>query len=948
MHTLAWTHFGPPRTTSIAVPPLPTLIDWYVLDYDRARDEVVYLCKPDDDERGLELHAFDGAAWNKRTPKRVPFAGSHVEGGGYDDARRAVVAWSFDHDYETKRIRPHGVAIADGKGVDVATRGDEPIVEAEGDDNIGTFDKHGLFAFDHARLVWVCLTRCGVWELAADGTWSTKSTDHALIPKEWSNKSGEGTYDPVGRRAVFLVQDGDDEIVVLAWDGAKLTRLPMKGLPELTFGFNDPNAQVAGHATHGLVLHAGAGRLFKATPAGWSALPKTTEPPPNMEAACLTHDAKRDLLILGPGKHEGAGGSNRHSAFFALRGAAWERQGVVIAHSPIKDASYGNARFAHVGGVWYATGTHSLRTWRWDGGAWKEIVDKKEGEKVGGWEILQLVGADRLYAVMASGAVFALEGERWKQLAKKDPAFKVRQDFALAVDPSGRLVVWGGEAKGRKLNDTLFFEGKKWRVAKKASPQPADFKHGNKDSTWVGTTMIFDTALGALVRFGWEAVFVLQEDETWKPYTPKGYKASVSERAWGHVPVHDPATGETLLVDFAGDERKLWRDAQSRLVRFDLKACDVLGTIELPKELARKRQHDAAPYHALCQSFSYDPTAQSLYAQVLEDTTGTYELAFRDAFTRAKALGPHTLPGRATSTKAAPAAPSFTPVTLYRVGKTREWVTIEAGAKQVKATTGTIGAKKGTTKSTASKDPAKDAQALVAAKRKAGFALPKELAREALASLVGIESRALDVGKPMRSGAAPKSRVGGDPSGVTAATWPKIRRTPMGFLFQVETGDLLKKHAGVAVFCALDGEAANEPEENAVVLLRAADFKKSCPAPKDTPALPVRPIEIEAPKLEIDEDRASALAERDAELGAAIEKLGASKGMQADNLCDKLGGVPQFLQQDVPVKKHVFVAQLDFDGISTSKQWPDAGLMGCVYVFVAEDESSAFAFWQYT
>lgn len=946
MKTLAWTHFGPPRPTSIAVPPLPTLIDWYVLDYDRSLEQVVYLCKPDDDERGLELYAFDGAAWNLRTPKRVAFEGSNLEGGGYDSSRRAVVAWSFDHDYETKRIRPHGVAIAGGKGAALATRGDEPIVEPEGDDDIGTFDKNGLFAFDHDRLVWVCLTRRGVWELAADGTWSARSTDHALIPKEWSNKSGEGTYDPVGRRAVFTVQDGDDEIVLLAWDGAALGRLPMDGLPKLTFGFNDPNAQATGHPVHGLVLHAGAGRLFKATSKGWTALPATTEPPPNMEGACLTHDAKRDLLVLGPGKHEGAGGSNRHDVFFALRGRAWERQGVAIAHSPIKDASYGNARFAHVGGVWYATGTHSLRTWRRVDGAWKEIVDKKEGEKVGGWEILQLASADRLYAVMASGAVFALEGDRWKQLSKKDPAFKGRTDFALAVDPAGRLVVWGGEAKGRKLNDTLFFEGKKWRVAKKASPQPADFKHGNKDSTWVGTNMIFDTALGALVRFGWESVFVLQADETWKPYVPKGYKASVSERAWGHVPVHDPATGETLLVDFAGDERKTMRDAPSRLVRFDLGGCEVLGTIELPKETARKRQHDAAPYHALCQTFSYDPTTQSLFAQVLEDAAGTYQLAFGDAFARAKALGARTVPARA-ATKDAATAPSFAPTTLYRVGKTADFVTIEAAAKQVKTTTGAIGAK-GATKGTASKDPARDANALVAAKRKAGFVLPGQLSREALARLVGIQSRAIDVGKIVRSGAAPRSRLGGEPSGVTAATWPKNGRTPMGFLFQIETGDLLRKHAGVAVFCALDGEATNEPEENAVVLLKAADFKKSCPTPKGTPSLPVRALAIEPAKLEIDEERAGALAARDPELGAAIEKLGSTKGMQSDNLADKLGGVPLFLQEQVPVKKYVFVAQLDFDSIDTSKQWPDAGLMGCVYVFVREDESGAFAFWQYT
>lgn len=944
MSSLAWTQFGPPRATSIAVPPTPSLIDWYVLDYDDAKRQVVYLCAPDDDQRGLALYGFDGAAWSELTTKRIALAGSHLEGGGYDSSREAVIGWSFEHDYETKRRRPHGVTIADGKGAPLATRGDDPIVEPEGDDDIGTFDKHGLFAFDRARKVWVCLTRRGVWELGADGAWSTKSTDHALVPKEWSNKSGEGTYDPVGRRAVFTIQDGDDEIVLLAWDGAKLEKLPMDGLPKLTFGFNDPNAQSTGHAAHGLVLHAGGGRLFKLGASGWEALAPTTEPPPNMEGACLTHDPERDLLILGPGKHEGAGGSNRNDVFFALRGGAWERQGVAVVHSPIKSASYGNCRLAHVGGVWYATGTHSLRTWKWIDGAWKEIVDKKEGEKIGGWEILKLIGADRLYAVMASGAVFALEADQWKAVGKKDPAFKGRTDFALAVDATGRLVVWGGEAKGRKLNDTLFFEQNKWRVAKKASPQPADFKHGNKDSMWVGTNMIFDTTIGALVRFGYEAVFVLQEDETWKPHVPKGYKASISERAWGHVPVHDPATGETLLIDFAGDERKTM-DAPARLVRFDLGGCEVLATIDYPKEIARKRQHDAAAYHALNQSFSYDSTTQSLVAQVLEDAAGTYQLPLGEWFARAKARGARTAPARAAGT--AKAAVSFSPTRLYRVGKTLDFVAVEATAKHLKTTSGAVGTK-GASKTTAAKDPVAAANALVASKIKAGYLPAAKLSREALASLVGLESREIDVGKVVRAGAPPPSRLGGLPSGVTEKTWPRIRRTPMGFLFQLETGTLLRKHAGVAVFCALDGEAANEEDENAVVLLKTADWKKTCPAPSGVPSLPMRALEVEEAKLEIDETRAQALGEQDADLAAAFERLGSSKGMQKHGLSDKLGGAPQFLQNEVAMKRHVFVCQIDFDSIDTSKQWPDAGLMGCVYVFVREDESSGVAFWQYT
>lgn len=902
----AWTHHGPPRVTSLAVPPLPSLIDWYALDYDGNREEVVYVCRPDDDKRGAEIHAFDGAAWRVVTARRFALD-DNLEGAGWDASRHGVVAWTFAHDYEAERYRAQGMLVTGGGAKKLATHGDDPRDVAEGsDDDVGTFDKHGLFAFDRARQVWVCVTRAGVSELDASGAW-TKKHDGKLVPQSWHNESGDGVFDPVGKRTVFLIQGEENKyaLVTLAWDGTKLERLSMKGLPKLMIGLFDPIVQLAGHGKHGLVLHVGGGRLFAPTKDGWAALPATANPPPNMEKACLAWDAKRDLLVLGPGKHEGAGGSNRNDVFFVLRNGTWERQGVAVVHSPIKSASYGNVRLAHVGGVWHALGTHSLQAWRFTNHEWKEFTDDSVGNgKLGGWERLELVSArGHLHAVMSSGAVFALEGDTWKTIVKKDPAFKKRTDWAMAADASGRIVVWGGEANGRKLNDTLFLENKRWRVAKKPSPQPADFKHGRKDDVYVGTEMVWDGTLGAFVRFGFEDVAVLQPDETWKTYKPKNYKANVSERSYGHMPVHDAQTGETLLIDFAGLESWQGKGRPAQVLRFDLAECTPLATLEFPAELAPKKQHDAAAYHALKDSSSWDETTRSLYGQVLEDAAGVYRLDLGPLFDKAKAMGARTIPkggpAKATATK------------LYRV----------RGGKPESV--------------------------LSTAKSTKGYVRASELPQSALVELVGIESRAIDVGKAAK-GKAPASRLGGDPSGVTPATWPRVRKKPMGFLFQIETGKLLKKHAGVAVFCALDGEATNEPDDNAVVLLKAADFKKACKAPDGVPALAMRALDVEAPKFEIDEERAQRFAEADADLGAAFERLQTMKGMQDHGLCDKLGGLPQFLQEVVSVKRHTFVGQLDFDSISTSKEWPDAGLMGCVYVFVRDDEKSGFAFWQYT
>ena len=904
---ICWTHYGPERATSIEVPPRPSLIESYELGYDEASERIFYLCKPDDGSYAAVLYTFDGAAWHRETKEAFRMEHGFL-GGAYDSCRRAVVGWTVTLDRRADRWRVNGLAFVGGGASPVTTHGDDPVIEPESeDDDLGTFDKHAMLAFDRRREVWVCVTRRGVWELDRDGAW-TKRADTGPIPQSWQHESGVGVYDPRSGRTVFMVQGKADKyaLVVLTWNGTTLEKLPMTGLPKLTIGLFDPIVEITGHPEHGIVLHAGGNTLFAPTASGWTPLAETRDPPPKMTKARLAFDPKRDAFVLGPGKHEGAGGSEYNAVFFVLQGDAWTKQGVSVVHSPIAKASYGNPRVVHASGTWYALGTHSLQTWRYTGRDWECVTSKEDGEKLGGWEISKLVEAGgRLHAIMASGAVFSFDGKEWAALAKKDAAFKERTDFAIAADPDGRIMVWGGEAKGRKLNDTLFFENGRWRAVKKASPQPADFKHGKKDGVYVDTCAIFDTTLGTFVRFGFEDVAVLAEGEVWEPIAPKGYKANVGPRHWGHVAVHDAESGETLLLDFEGTSA--WEKPASRpaqVLRFDLGGCTPLATIEYPAELAPKKQHDAAAFRALAQTFSFDPKTRALYGQVKEDASGTYRLDLGPLFDKAKSLGRRTLPKSGKSKAAAP-------VRFYRI------------------------------------NPGAIAKLEVATREREGFVRAADLSKDDLIALVGAASRELVVGKPTSAGTPPASRIGGAPS-VPAPKWPKVRKKPMGFLFQLETGDLLKKHAGIAVFCALDGEATNEPEENAVVLLDRAALSKSHAPPDGVPTLPVRPLRAEAPKIEIDEERAQELGASDPDLGAALERLGSAKGMQGMNVHDKLGGLPRFLQDEVPMKRHKLVAQLDFDQVPTSKEWPDAGLSGCIYVFVRDDEKSAVAFWQYT
>jgi hypothetical protein len=244
---------------------------------------------------------------------------------------------------------------------------------------------------------------------------------------------------------------------------------------------------------------------------------------------------------------------------------------------------------------------------------------------------------------------------------------------------------------------------------------------------------------------------------------------------------------------------------------------------------------------------------------------------------------------------------------------------------------------------------AKDAAAkLVEAKVQAGFVPAAKLPDEALVQLVGASCQEVRVGDAVL-GPSPASRLGGVPSGVTAKTWPRYGKQPMGFLFQIQTGHRLSKHAGVAVFCARNGDATSEETEaNAVVLLKETDLAKTGAAPEGVPALPAKALELGAVRFEIDEDRALPLGESDPEMGAALERLQGAKVVQPTSLGSKLGGVPGFLQGAAEVKGHKFLCQLDFDDLDVSQAWPDAGLMGCIYVFVREDEKSGLAFWQYT
>lgn len=911
---LPWTSIAPPAAAAL-VPPVPGCNDSYILDHDAASGNVVYACRLDDDKQ-LAAWTYDGQ-WRRLTAEDAVLHAFNkdVEGGGVDPSRNALVAWCFS----SSKQQPVGAAIdlATGALAQLPTSGDPPVDRA-GDRKPDMFEKRGVFTYDQKRDVWVCVTRAGIWELDGEGVWAKRHGEDG-IPAAWKDHSGQGVYDDIEERTVFMFWDGD-AVHIAAWDGQALAALPTEGLGELVSSWNFA-ARLFTDET-GLCVMCGEteSQVYGLNGDDWAELAIGEDPPRALQSAIAVYQPSRKALVLGPGKHEDSD-ADYEDVFYERHRNAWRRGGAGKSRSPLKSAGYGQVRTAHVAGEWLATGISDLQTWRWTGAEWQELVDSKTADEIGETTSRNLVVAgDKLYSVTSTGAVYEWTRATWQPLVEESALFKERKGAHVAADASGRIVSWGGVIKNRKQNDTLVLEGGAWRAVKKASRLPVDFKPTR--SAVPEFHVAFDAALGALVRFGHQDVAVLGAGDVWTASSPPEYTALVQDRAWTHVPVHDAESGETLLLDLAAN----------RVVRFDLGGCAQVAEIQHPEGLE---------WSAFINTYSFDPTTKSLYAQWLEDARGTWRLDLSAAFAAAKQLGARTIPARDPAAALEP-----DPQIVYQI----------------------------------------DGDALAASDvPRDGFVPPDQLPSEELARFVCAPSCAIamshgdgeddeDDGEDGEDGdengdgkdrdeadgdgdgngdgdgdgdsAAPSaSRFGGMPS-IAAAQWPTRRGKPMGFVFQIETGDRFPGHAGVAMFCALDGDAANEAEENEVVWVD--DFAQSCAAPDGVELQPVHALAIAGAKLELDEDKAAELGARDPELAAAIDAAAAGDDMQKPHLYSKLGGFPAFAQGNQTPDGHVLVAQLDLDMLPLNDVWPDAELAGIAYVFATPDGTAAVAFWQYT
>ena len=628
---LTWKHAGPPVPSSIEVPPVSIGNYSYALVYDENRQRMVYVRAADHGAK-LEAWTFDGRAWTCDDTPTTNHRG-HERHSYYDPDRAAIVSWSVDFDHRARRHLPTAVLVDAASIRNLETSGDPPLLDPSADDTLGSSDIGCGITFDPDRRVAVCLARHGVWELDGENVWK-RVGDAPGLPAEWHKDAG-GTYDPVTKRCMFWMQQRGDGYKhrLYAWDGA-LSEVSLDGLPSLHIGLFDPIAHFIGHPRHGLLLQIGGEHgIWALSGSTWQRLPDAANPPPRTggrTGCCMPHVAidPHGTLVLGPGFHDrDRGGAEPQRVFYVLRDGAWEQQGVVTKQSLV-NTLYGHRHHAVANGVWYATAYRALHTVCCDAAGWREVVDEKTGDKLSNDDRHGGIAGtpDGLLAVSQHGAVSRLDGDRYTEVAKGAAAFKERVDFLLAHDGS-RLVAWGGTIKNRKSNDTLWFDGTTWTANKKASPAPT---YKTDAQPYIDFTIVHDTTLGALVRFGYQEAMALV-GELWQPITPPSYESLISARKWSHVPAHDPETGETLLVDFE----------KAHVIRFDLAGCTVVATFSYPQQYIDAANLERRPVHFwFSEAAVYMPETRTIESQRAEDQWHRFSLDLGPVFAAAKALGP--------------------------------------------------------------------------------------------------------------------------------------------------------------------------------------------------------------------------------------------------------------------------------------------------------------------
>jgi len=625
---LSYQHAGPARPESIELPPKAPWIGDYVLAYDPGRKQTIYFYSHEFHQLG-HAAAFDGRRWAPISETAIRTESPKQRWQGFHDpSRGGVVGWNFTRDDEYQLV-VLGVLLKDDEPVVLETSGERPTL----DDEAG--DVGALFAFDPVRSRTVCLTQTALFELDERGVW----TQHAVegVPtSDWRDECFGATWDPVAERVVFylVAEDAneDDRLWHFEWDGRALTLLDDEGLPDLVTGWMTTGPLVCGHPVHGRVLLSKRG-VFR-WDGGWVAL--EGEAPPGTCEAKVCFDGSLGAFFLGPGRYEPEPDAypKEQVIFYVGTEAGWTKQGVTEAKSAVGELW--SKRFgAFVGGTWLHLGNFYLHTVAWTDEGWVERVGKKQQAEL--WDggrgkkhshvLLDLVDVEGTPTLVSNeGHVFELEDE-WKLVGGPSDELKHRMWAQLAYDAANRrLVVFGGEVRGRRTAHTLVFaldhgakHARTWKKLSKKSPKP--LAHGRKKGDRDVTMQLFyDTARKQVTRVGFEEIARLDGD-VWVPSQPEGL-AELNDLDYRAI-CHDPESGRTLILSFRTG------------VLFELgDRCTKVAEVPLPELRLPSHIDENHAHRALCEDWAFDPETKALHVQNPDDQYGHYVLSLAEVFKR--------------------------------------------------------------------------------------------------------------------------------------------------------------------------------------------------------------------------------------------------------------------------------------------------------------------------
>ena len=232
--------------------------------------------------------------------------------------------------------------------------------------------------------------------------------------------------------------------------------------------------------------------------------------PPGREKSALAYDEQRDRIVL----FGGANGSGLFDDTWEWDGADWQfidpphKPPARCCHAMAYDGVQGKVLL--LGGWDSKTNTFFRDTWLWDGADWTQAPCCSI-PLISAHKLVRFDALDILVALPSSPGMhtWIWDGSQWRDNPEMlDPQ---RSEAGAAYDTQfDRIILFGGNSDGQKLNDTWVFDGSKWIILNLAIAPPERSGH----------IMFYDQNRQSILLFGGYNLISGFLNDTWELRLP--------------------------------------------------------------------------------------------------------------------------------------------------------------------------------------------------------------------------------------------------------------------------------------------------------------------------------------------------------------------------------------------------------------------------------------------